>query len=159
MKFRPWSVADHTLLRLCYDELGAEACAQYLQRSAPAVRQQASILGITPKNLQLTKATYMSVLAEECAKWNVLTLDALSRSMKVEHLRPRFATWARLHKMGYSYPQIGKCAERNSSTVLMGVRRAEAIQEIRPVKRLIQPAGGIDKHLNTFSRSAQIAGE
>lgn len=148
MIIRKWSDAENQFMKTHYATLGPEICAKHLKRTKAATAQHAWMYGFSRMNPSLTEKTYVRILSEECSRFG-MPLDVVRSSLRSKRYSPpKFRAWARLHDMGYSYPQIGKQAKRDHSAILSGAKKAHLHPD--PPLKLIQPAGGIDKHFDTF---------
>lgn len=133
---RDWTSEENDFLIANYQTLGAATCAVHLGRHIQSIRRHAWLLGVMKPNLQLRPSVYLAVLTEECERAGIAVEHALSRSRKVVHCAPRCRAWERLYDMGYSYPQIAKCAGgRDHTSIIYGIRRIKGQPRNRATRK------------------------
>lgn len=87
------------------------------------------------KSRMPSRELYERVLREECERRQVAFCAAMSNSLDIVVSFARFAAWARLREMKYSYPGIARRAGRDHTTIIYGVRQVYAHIKARPRKR------------------------
>ena len=76
--------------------------------------------------------TYKDLLREASYLFKVAQRDIDSRCKYDFILPARFAVWHALRSTGSTYAQIGRWFDRDHSTIINGVRRAEVFMEQDP---------------------------
>lgn len=123
---RHWTDEEKATLLEFWPSIKTKGVCPMLNRTRASVQAMAQKMGLSHSIRPVPRALYRGIIEQEAVKAGISALVVLSKIRTPQACTVRFRAWRRLRDEGNQISAIARVAGKDFSTVLSGLRHAEA---------------------------------